>query len=166
MQERDELICSLIKEGHSKNSLGKRFNLSHQRIVQIYAKKHPSNYSSKTLSSHIKKDINEVKIWTKEKRKYLGLPSNYNPIKSGGLDFIRELVRMRDNRTCQKCFKVWKEGERRFDVHHQDQEMEGRSGERGMIQLDKQNMSKMITYCHKCHFAEHSVRERIKKGRR
>ena len=31
---------------------------------------------------------------------------------------LRELIRIRDKRTCQACGKKWKTGERRLDIHH------------------------------------------------
>lgn len=62
---------------------------------------------------------------------------------------VRELVRIRDNHICKTCGKVWKKGQRRFDVHHIDVEME--SG-KSSIKWDREHMDRMITLCHKCHF--------------
>jgi len=36
----------------------------------------------------------------------------------GRRDATREVVRIRDNRTCKLCGRQWQFGERRFDVHH------------------------------------------------
>lgn len=74
-----------------------------------------------------------------------------------GIDVIRERVRIRDNHTCQKCGKVWVIGQRRFDVHHLDIEMESKKN----YNYDKNNQHMLITYCHKCHLNLHSVREKI-----
>lgn len=82
----------------------------------------------------------------------------------GGRNLVREKVRIRDKYTCQKCDKKWEKGQRRFDVHHTDESLEGRSKERGIIKLDKANTDKMITLCHKCHFNTDSVRAKIKRS--
>lgn len=178
LTQRNEEIIRLRSDGVSVMKIGKKYGISHQRVVQIWARKFPGGYSKntmyvpvpyspKTINLPKKKRAEDHKIWTKERRKLLGLPDGYVGTADGdGRNFIRELVRMRDEHTCQSCGKMWEKGKRRFDVHHQDPEMEGKSSKRGIIKLDKENLNKMITYCHKCHFAEHSVRERIKIGRR
>ena len=52
---------------------------------------------------------------------------------------LKELIRKRDNYTCQECHKKWQENIIAFDVHH--------------INYDKQNCSpeNLITLCRKCH---------------
>lgn len=70
---------------------------------------------------------------------------------SGGRDFNREIVRMRDGYTCQLCKTKWIEGHRRFDVHHIDEVMDGKSHEKGITAYDSENMDKLITLCHRCH---------------
>lgn len=80
-----------------------------------------------------------------------------------GIDFLREKVRIRDNRTCQICFLVWKAGMRRFDVHHMDETMEGTSHTKGSYTLDKQNLEKLITLCHKCHLRLDHLRPKFEK---
>ena len=63
-----------------------------------------------------------------------------------GRNKTRELTRCRDNFICQFCGKKWKEGQRRFDVHHLDCEKEKTR------QYDKiEELSNLITLCHKCH---------------
>lgn len=65
---------------------------------------------------------------------------------SGARDRIRELVRIRDNHTCQKCGKKWIVGKRRLDVHHLDEDNKKTRA------CDKiEDMDNMITLCHKCH---------------
>ena len=85
-----------------------------------------------------------------------------------GRDCIRELIRMRDNHTCQECKKKWIKGTRRFDVHHLDEKCEswdnsynGKRIKGMMYQNDKQNMDRMITLCHKCHLNLPNVREKM-----
>ena len=66
---------------------------------------------------------------------------------SGSRDRVRELVRIRDDHTCQICGKKWKFGMRRLDVHHKDFDKEKtRACEN--YQKEKNNMT---TLCHKCH---------------
>lgn len=63
-------------------------------------------------------------------------------------NFVREMVRIRDNHTCQQCGSVWTPGTKRFHVHHLD-------GKCGMIldgSKDKiEDMPKLTTLCFKCH---------------
>jgi len=72
-----------------------------------------------------------------------------------GRDRIREQVRKRDNYTCQICKKIWVVGERRFDVHHLDEEMYGKNRSKLITRYDKNNKDRLITYCHKCHLTFH-----------
>jgi 5-methylcytosine-specific restriction endonuclease McrA len=71
---------------------------------------------------------------------------------TAGRDFIREKIRARDNYTCQSCGRVWKQNERRFDVHHIDCD--------NLKTYQYDNLSKeadnLITLCHKCHLNYHS----------
>lgn len=76
-----------------------------------------------------------------------------------GKDYQRELIRRRDNFTCQICKRVWQVGERRFDVHHLDEDKEGWDNvkknptgtKQGVYANDKANLHRMITLCHRCH---------------
>jgi len=68
-------------------------------------------------------------------------------MKSGSRERVRELIRIRDNHTCQICGKVWKEGQRRFDVHHKDCIKE-KTKQCDNYEIEKDNL---ITLCHKCH---------------
>ena len=79
----------------------------------------------------------------------------------GGKDRLVELVRIRDNHTCQKCGKVWKEGTRRLDVHHTDEEIEGKLG---LKYCNCKDMTKMITLCHKCHLNLPVVKKKMIKS--
>ncbi len=68
-----------------------------------------------------------------------------------GLDYIREQVRIRDKRACQFCKRQWKDGDRRFDVHHIDLRMESKRN----YAYDAANQDKLITLCHRCHLNLH-----------
>lgn len=56
----------------------------------------------------------------------------------------KEKIRIRDNYTCQECGKIWKQGERRFDIHH----IIGKP--KDCLKNDK-DYSNQITLCHQCH---------------
>lgn len=71
------------------------------------------------------------------------------------VDKARQLIRFRDQNTCQECQRRWSEGERKFDVHHLDEQMIGRSNDLGIHKYDLQNPDKLVTLCHKCHIAHH-----------
>lgn len=114
----------------------------------------------KTFSTTKPLPINKLKIWTVRKREALGLPTGIVST-SGGRDYIRELVRMRDKHTCQYpgCGKKWIEGKRRFDIHHLDEKIAGIIPSRKIsIKYDRENVDKLITFCHKCHFKWHLER--------
>lgn len=68
-----------------------------------------------------------------------------------GRDHTRELVRKRDNYTCQSCHKRWRLNERRFDVHH----LKGLCGKLSKNYDKVETMPRLITLCHKCHFNHH-----------
>ena len=77
-----------------------------------------------------------------------------------GRDFLREKIRIRDKHKCRKCKRKWKEGQRRFDVHHKNEHLEGKNGNPYRMNKGKH----MITYCHKCHLNLDSVRKKMIKG--
>ena len=81
----------------------------------------------------------------------------------GFRDSLRELARIRDNHTCQICGKVWREGQRRFDVHHLDENLEGNNGRKCQ---NNKNLSKMITLCHKCHMSLAIVKNKMRKRKK
>ncbi len=78
---------------------------------------------------------------------------------NGGRDITRDIVRMRDNDTCQECQIVWNEGERKFDIHH----LNGLCGKMSRGYDSNVEMSGLITLCHKCHMGNHAS-EKIKAG--
>lgn len=64
-----------------------------------------------------------------------------------GRELTRERIRERDKHTCQTCGKKWKEGMRRFDVHHKDC-VKDKTKQYDNYEKEKDNL---ITLCHKCH---------------
>lgn len=141
--------------------VGALYGISRQRVHQLV-----TGYTSpsrKLVFDRVKKIYipKELKIWTMKKRESLGIFGDVKHIK-GGRDKIRELVRIRDKYTCIKCGKIWVEGSRRFDVHHLDPEQEGKKARgEGCTKYDKENMDKMITVCHKCHYNLDVVKNKI-----
>ena len=81
--------------------------------------------------------------------------------KLSGRDYIREQIRIRDNRTCQTCRKVWIFGTRRFDIHH----LGGLCGKKSKRYDKYDDEAVLITLCHKCHFnhPEHTLKTRKPK---
>lgn len=82
---------------------------------------------------------------------------NWSPTE--GRDRTREIARRRDNHQCQSCFKKWRSGMRRFDVHH----LNGLCGKRSLSYDKVADVDGLITLCHKCHFnhPEHSQAEKF-----
>lgn len=66
-----------------------------------------------------------------------------------GREYVRGLVRFRDDNTCQICKTKWQEPERRFDIHHKE-DNQGSKKYDGPDQMDK-----LITLCHGCHLKLH-----------
>ena len=73
-----------------------------------------------------------------------------------GRERTRMIRRIRDNFTCQRCGRIWKTGQRHFDNHH----INGLCGKRSRLYDKVEDLDGLITYCHKCHFAQHEVREK------
>lgn len=78
-----------------------------------------------------------------------------------GRDYVRELVRIRDKHTCQEkgCGKKWKEGTRRFDVHHTN----GQCGKKSRKYDRKSDMGGLTTLCHACHIGKHVSKHKFTK---
>lgn len=149
MDPRLETIKELRMTGLTFKEIGARFSISRQRVQQILGGK-----QMKAPEDH--------KLLTYAKRRFLGLPDGKIELKSGGRDFLRELVRMRDNHTCQYpgCGRVWQKGQRRFDVHHLDEKIDEKiagkiDSRRVPLKYDREHLDKLITFCHKCHFEWH-----------
>ena len=77
-------------------------------------------------------------------------------MRSGSRDRYRELVRIRDNHTCQLCGLIWEKGNRRFDIHHI-------KGDYELSQKCDRNFNNQITLCHQCHFNVDGWKMRDKK---
>jgi 5-methylcytosine-specific restriction endonuclease McrA len=75
------------------------------------------------------------------------IDNHVRPLHLSGRNYIRELIRIRDNHECQICGKKWVEGGRRFDVHHKDC-LKEKTKQYDNYESEKDNMT---TLCHKCH---------------
>ena len=84
--------------------------------------------------------------------------------KLSGRDYVREIIRERDNYTCQKCGRKWEKGlikiPRRFDVHHKDCDKE-KTLQYDDLEKEKDNL---ITLCHKCHLNLPEHKNKMKIG--
>lgn len=87
-----------------------------------------------------------LKRWVKQ------LPSNFQ-----GRDRTREIVRMRDNHTCQDCGYVWQQGTRRLDIHH----LNGLCGMRSKEYDRIDDVGGLITLCHKCHYNHEEFSQKL-----
>ena len=77
-----------------------------------------------------------------------------------GRDFKREQIRKYFNFTCQNCGRKWKEGERRFDVHHFGRgSLDSRKYDTGII-----DPNLVTLLCHKCHLNLPEHREAMSKN--
>lgn len=160
---RKEFIIMCREKRMSYREIGVLLGITRQRVEQIFNNRYTYTPKEKHERKLNIKSVDKLKTWTKRKRVSLGLPDKKINIKHGGRDYIREIVRIRDNHTCQICGKKWNLGDRRFDVHHTDEKLEGRSNEKGIIMSDKKNLDKMITLCHKCHLNLDIVKSNMKK---
>ena len=88
---------------------------------------------------------------------------DFSGIKQTGRDFLKEKRRIMDNHTCQICGRVWKEGERQFDVHHKNPKCEGI---RGKKYAECKDLSKMTTLCHPCHMNLEQVKNKMRGKRK
>jgi len=148
VMNRKELLTAMRKKGLTYAKIGRFFGLSKQRIHKIL---NPRKTQESTVDNPIRLNLTKL----------TGMPK-------GSRDRTRELVRIRDFHTCQICFKKWRKGERRFDVHHLDEKYEGLQGEgrNGTTKWDREHLDKMLTLCHKCHFNLDQVRRKMSLARR
>jgi 5-methylcytosine-specific restriction endonuclease McrA len=147
MNERRSFIIELKEKRMSYTQIGNLLGISRQRVHQII--KGYKSPSHETPTTRIPSN------WLAS--------SNYDGsgIKLEGRDFLREVVRKRDNYTCQICLRRWQQGEKRLDVHHLDENWEGKGKTKGCYEYDKQNLDKLITLCHLCHMRLENVKRKV-----
>lgn len=139
-KKRYKIVRELHIEGKTFRFIGERLGLTRSRVQQIYKGGRPQAYSGRELSP----------FW-KGKPKWL----------RKGRERVRELVRARDNYTCQSCKKVWVKGSRRFDVHH----LKGLCGKKSRGYDRVSEMGGLITLCHKCHYDRHDFSQNSKRAK-
>ena len=144
LEERKQMMTEMREKGITWQKIGNMFGVSHQRVQQIVK---GYQHSRKTLSTKI--------------------PDNWKPGETKnistslkGRSRLTEMVRHRDNYTCQICHKKWKEGARRFDVHHLDPEKENNP-----LYENYKCFDEMITLCCKCHLRLEHIRKSFSAGR-
>src|SRR3990167_8056696 len=148
--ERRKEILKLRKERYTLKELGLRFGVSYKRIGQII-----NRPGVQYKVCFICKKLGQVRrLVCKECLGTYFLRDTGSYLE--GRDYIREIVRIRDNHTCQKCFKKWEEGKRRFDIHH----LNGLCGKKSQSYDCFEEMDGLITLCHKCHLNLDEVREK------
>jgi len=140
-------MIKLRNKGLSYIKIGEKFGISKQRVHQIICEyKSPSSIK---LSEN-EKTKNFIKWCEINNVEFKGSMCATIGFITGGREQIRELVRIRDNYTCQLCGREWTSREwvkgRRLDVHHKDYDKEKSR------RCDKlEETDNMITLCHKCH---------------
>jgi len=143
--DKRKIAKQLKDKRYTYHEIGTLLGISRQRVHQIL-----TGYKS---PSEIKPDTKIPNDWK---------PNDYHNTKGSGnlkgREFSREIVRKRDNHTCQICGKKWKRGDIRLDVHHID-------CDRGKTRkYDKvSEMGNMITLCHKCHLNLPEHKNKMKK---
>lgn len=176
-EKRKLLIDKMIEKRMSYGQVGKLLGISKQRVHQVYRGYVPPK---KLIIRYCKvcKDsiVTKVKICDACKSarnpvrkipkisfgspKYVYESKGLSHLK--GRDFLKKQVRRRDSQTCQICLKLWKKGERKFDVHHLDEDKEGKSG---LTYENCKDLDRQVTLCHKCHLNLDSVRSKMAKAK-
>lgn len=152
--ERNKRIYAWHKGGHSLSSLARQYQLTRERVRQIIW-----GIDNPTPKSDKKRYLKYAHLLNLNHQEM----GSYPQLRTlSGRDFLRELVRIRDNFTCWKCGRKWKENERRFDVHHENH-LEGEQGRKYQNNLDFENMK---TYCHKCHLGLDCVTLKMSFGKK
>lgn len=157
-------MMKLRASGMTLNKIGLRYGITRERVRQIINNiiTRPSKNPILFANCFACKTI--IQVMNRRKRTFnfcAHCNNRFFTRKNGnilsGLDRPREIVRIRDNHTCQNCKKIWKNGMRRFDVHH----LNGNCG-RYSTSYDKViDIEGMTTLCHKCHMNLDTVRSKI-----
>lgn len=158
-------VTQLLAKGKNKTEVSKLLGIPRQNIYYILKRQEPSKHfiyyqkctvcNTETQSEFFKLLSCKTCVLKEKKSSSVAHIFEGKPkyLQSGNCR-TRELVRHRDNYTCQMCKRVWEEGMRRFDVHH----LNGLCGKLSRKYDRVANMENMTTLCHKCHFShpEHS----------
>ncbi len=147
---RKETYQQLKDKGWTLKQIANKYGVSWQCIHQMLGYISPIQLKRRK-ASRIRSKLKE-KLLLKNLQKVLGkdvLVGNMTRLTGmefGAREKIREIIRIRDNHTCQVCGIEWVKGERKLDIHHLDNKKEKTR------QCDKLSEAKnMITLCHNCH---------------
>ena len=163
MEDRKQIIKNLIKREFSYQKIGKFLGISKQRVHQILNNNRRqrrfkllpnlNRFQNSYLYKVLKEKYSPTEIWHLWKK-------NPQLKRLNGTDFLSEIVRIRDDKTCQICGKIWEKG-RKFDIHHIKKEDENNHTYANYKKFDE-----MITLCHKCHLNLKHIREKMHKNRK
>jgi|GEM_PF-2004598 len=153
--ERNKEIKDLYRRNLTMQEIANLFGLTRQRVHQIISGKRTKIIPGEKSSFKVK-NFETDKILKSGESLYEKFPYLRE---FTGRGLTRELVRIRDNFTCQKCGKIWAEGERRFDVHHIDCDSSKTKG-----YDSRKEMKNMVTLCHKCHLNLPEHREKCQNS--
>lgn len=172
MQTRKQIIQELREKAVSYKKIGELLGISRQRVHQIltgyispFAKRLEEEQKKRAAEAQKRVNALIVKIIHKKIPKGVSL-SSITGIHQGSRDQLRELIRIRDNHTCQLCNKKWKKGKRRFDVHHNGDDIDGKTPDMTVDNLDRKNIDRMITLCHKCHLNLYMTTKKMREGKK
>jgi len=165
--DRKEQIKELRQSGLTYQKIADKFNISRQRVHQILTGYSSPSNLTKYIESQIRSYLAQKKINSLLKEKLKIKVNSINITKITGLnscsrDRYRELIRIRDSHTCQICGNIWKKRQRRFDIHHLD---EDNTKTKQSDNLGKE-ADNMITLCHKCHLNLPGHKEAMKLSNR
>ena len=135
-------MIKLRRNGWTLDEIGDYFGITRQRVCQLVSPKKPV--------------VQPPKINLPESCGSLEGVSRVGLEVFEGFSRTRELIRRRDNQTCQACGKVWSKGTRRFDVHH----LRGNCGKRSLSYDKIRDAPFLITLCHRCHLNLDEVKEK------
>lgn len=153
-KEVKKFIEGMVEKRMSYAEVGKLLGISRQRVHQIYKGYKPPK-TKKVKEGKMR--VPPVSVVMRP-----GYIYDSTGITLEGKDRLKEMVRRRDKYTCQICLRKWKKGERRLDVHHLDEELEGKAG---LIYKNCKNLDRQITLCHKCHLNLDSVKKKMSEAR-
>lgn len=100
-------------------------------------------HACSTLTTLSARSNNQGNIYCEKCRAIIG--------KMSGKDRTREIRRIMDKYTCQRCKRVWNGTERRFDAHH----LNGLCGKKSRDYDAVTDVHGLTTLCHKCHMGIH-----------
>lgn len=160
-------INRLRNRGWTYTKIGTYLGLSRERIRQIYN----YDYHTKELDIKCKGCKEEITVNNRSFKYCRKCRLNLNL--HSGRGYVRDMVRKRDKYTCQDCGEIRTPQEvkrynskfpdlkgriKMFDIHHID----GRCGKnsRGYDRID--DISGLITLCHKCHYNRPEHRSKSK----